>query len=104
MSRVIFPGKYSGDTAIHTFDFTSKLSSGETLSTASVAATVYSGTDASPSALVSGSSTISGQKVTQVITAGTEGVTYKLICTVTTSSSQTLTLTAFLTITPAVNS
>lgn len=103
MSRIIFPGKASSETFIATFNFVSRLSAAETISTASVAATVYSGTDATPSAIVSGSATISGKTVTQSITAGTEGVTYKLVCTITTSLSQTLQLSAFLTIVPAVN-
>lgn len=100
MSRVIFEGKLSGETVIETFDFTSRLSTAETISTAAVTATVYSGTDASPSSIVSGSATISGQKVTQKITAGTLGVTYLLLCTITTSLSQTLLLSGYLVIVP----
>ena len=103
MSRVIFAGKASSETVNETFDFTSRLATAETLSTASVTANTYSGTDASPSAIISGSSTISGKTVTQLVTAGTEGVTYKLICTATTSLGQTLQLFAFLTIVPAQN-
>jgi hypothetical protein len=53
-------------------------------------ATVFSGTDASPSAIVSGSTTISGTTVTQKITAGVTGVIYDVLCTVTTSLGQTL--------------
>ena len=103
MSRLIFPGKTSSEKFIATFNFASRLAAAETISTASVAATVYSGTDASPSSIVSGASTISGQTATQPITAGTEGVTYKLVCTITTSFSQTLQLMAFLTIVPAAD-
>lgn len=101
MSRLIFSGKCYGETIIETFDFTSRLALAETISTASVTAVTYSGTDASPSAIVSGSASISGTNVTQAITAGTEGVTYLLKCTVTTSASQTLVLEAFLVIVPA---
>ncbi|MDZ4345073.1 MAG: hypothetical protein U1E51_21840 [Candidatus Binatia bacterium] len=100
MSRIIFGSKLSGETAIYTFDFTSRLTSAETISTATITAAVYSGTDASPSSIVSGSATISGKTVTQPITAGTEGVTYTLVATITTSLSQTLQLTAFLTVVP----
>lgn len=102
-SRVTFEGKLTGETQTYTFDFTSRLAASETLSTASVTAAVYSGTDASPSAIVNGSATISGQRVTQSLTAGTLGVTYLLSCTVTTSASQTLLLEAFLTIVPNQN-
>ena len=100
MSRIIFGSKLSGETAIHTFDFTSRLTSAETISTASVTASVYSGTDATPSSVVSGSATISGKTVTQPLTAGTEGGTYLLVCQITTSLSQTLELSAFLTVVP----
>lgn len=100
MSRVILQGKLANETVIETFDFTSRLSAGETISSASVAASVYSGTDSNPSAIVSGASTISGQKVTQAITSGTLGVTYELLCTATTSLLQVLQLSAYLTITP----
>lgn len=98
MSRIGLNGKRAGETSLETFDFTSKLSASETVSTASVAATVYSGTDASPSALISGTSTISGQKVTQLITGGLLGVVYLLVCTITTSLSQTRKLSAYLVI------
>lgn len=98
MSRVTFEGKLLGETATETFDFTSRLAPTETISTAIVTASVYSGTDASPSSIISGSTTISGQKVTQKITGGVLGVTYKLLCTITTSTSQTLQLSGFLVI------
>lgn len=96
MSRVIFEAKLDGETVTEIFDFTSRLAAGETISTAIVSAITFSGTDATPSAIVTGSATISGQKVTQRITAGTEGVTYLLVCTITTSASQTLELSGYL--------
>jgi hypothetical protein len=98
MSKIIFEGKLVGETVAEIFDFTSRLSPTETISTAIVTASVYSGTDASPSAIISGSTTISEQKVTQRITAGVLGVTYKLLCTITTSRTQTLQLSGFLVI------
>lgn len=102
-NRVIFPGKYNGSTQTLTFDFTSLIASGETISTQSVAAVVYSGTDASPSAILSGSASHSGAIVSQNITAGTVGVTYLLTCTTTTSASQTLLLTGLLVIMPTTS-
>ena len=101
MSRVILEGKTAGETVIETFDFTSRLAASETISTAVVTASVYSGTDAAPSSVISGTATISGQKVTQKVTAGTLGVIYTLLCTITTSLGQTLSLTAFLPVIPA---
>ena len=100
MNRVTLENKTSGETRIETFDFTSALSASETISTASVAATVYSGTDTSPSSVVSGTATISGQTVTQKVTGGVLGVVYLLTCTITTSLGQTVRLGAFLGIVP----
>ena len=101
MNRVQLPNKLSGETKTITFDFSSLLASGETISTQVVAATVYSGTDASPSSIVSGSATSSGAVVSQVITAGTVGVIYELTCTITTSASQTLLLVGLMAVTPS---
>lgn len=98
--RTTFEGKLASETVILTFDFTSRLSAAETISSQSVTATVYSGTDASPSAIINGSASASGQKVTQSIIGGTLGVTYLLLCTIETSLSQTLQLAGYLTIVP----
>ena len=102
MTTVVFDPKLSGETRTLTFDFISSLAAGETLSTQSVTASVYSGVDATPAAIISGSASASGTKVTQKITAGTVGVIYKLLCTVTTSAGQTLQLAGFLAIIPDV--
>jgi hypothetical protein len=96
MSRTVLAPKRVGETADREFDFTSQLAVGETISTQVVTATVYSGTDATPSALINGAATASGAKVTQSITAGTVGVVYALICKITTSASQTLEMAAYL--------
>lgn len=100
MSRVLLPSKTALESENFTFDFTSRLAAGETLSSASCAATVYSGVDASPQAIISGPSSISGAKVTQLIVAGVEGVIYDVACTALTSFGQTLVLPGFLTIVP----
>lgn len=98
--RQILEPKLVGETKNVVFDFTSMLAVGETISTQSVAATVYSGTDASPSSVVSGPASKSGARVTQAITGGVLGVTYQLVCTITTSASQTLLMSALLSIIP----
>lgn len=100
MSRVTLEGKTVGESALTPFDFLSRLASGETISTASVTATVYSGTDASPSSIINGSATISGSKAIQMVVGGVLGVTYLLKCTVTTSLGQTRQLMGFLVIIP----
>ena len=103
MSKVILGGKRAAETVNEVFDFTSRLAAGETLSTATVTATVYSGTDTGPSAVISGAASISGAKVTQKVTAGTLGVMYLLSCSVTTSAGQTLVMEGILPIVPGLS-
>ena len=100
MSRVIQPGKLLGETKNYTWDFTSSLGASETISAAVCTASVYSGTDASPSSLLSGSASISGQTVSQLLTAGTLGVIYEVLCTITTSLGQTLQLSSYVAVVP----
>lgn len=102
MSRSILPPKLVSAIQNVTFDFISLLAVGETISTKVVTCLVYSGVDASPSSMISGSATASGTVVTQLVTGGTAGVIYYLTCTITTSAGQTLVLTAFLTVIPNV--
>lgn len=99
-SRTTFPPKLVGEVINLNFDFVSHLAVTETISTQSVTATVYSGVDVSPSSLVNGSATVSGTIVTQSITGGVAGVTYNLVCNITTSLSQTLDMTAMLSVLP----
>lgn len=81
-----------------TWDFASQLAIGETLVGATVTASVFSGTDASPSSIISGADTISGSVVTQKIIDGTAGVQYYVDCAATTSLGQVLVLRSFLTV------
>ena len=99
-SRAILDPKLLGETKTITFDFTSNLAIGETVSTQTVTATVYSGTDASPSGVISGSASTSGAVVSQKITGGVLGVMYELLCQITTSLGQTLQQSAFLAVVP----
>lgn len=101
MNRVELPNKLAGDIKNYTFDFSGLLAVGETISTQSVAAGVYSGTDATPSAIISGAASASGAVVTQKITGGTVGVIYELTCTITTSTGETLLLSGLLAVTPS---
>lgn len=84
------------------FDFTNELATAETISTAVVTATVYKGTDSNPAAIVSGTATIAGNVVTQLIIDGVENVTYLIVCEVTTSNGQKLHGTALLLVTDKV--
>lgn len=100
MSQVVIPPKLLGEAVLQTFDFTSCMATPETISTKSVTCTVYQGTDASPSSVISGAATNSGQVVTQKLAGGTLGVMYELLCTITTSLGQTLQMSAYLVISP----
>jgi len=73
-----------------TFDFAEDLASGETISSSEWVVTVVQGTDATPSGVLSGSPTISGSKVTHLLQAGLDGVTYCIRCRATTSQGQVL--------------
>lgn len=99
--RQIFDGKYSGESIELTFDFTSALAAGETISSAATSAVTYSGTDASPSAVIGAPAEISGQTVKQLVTGGVEGVMYNLTCAAVTSEGQTVQIQGFLAIIPA---
>lgn len=100
MAKTIFDGKRAGEIRTLTFDFGAQLAAAEAISTQSVAATVWTGTDASPSAVISGSASLSGSVVSQKVTGGTAGNIYNLICTVTTSAGQTLKIAGLLAILP----
>lgn len=100
--RADLPSKLAGETKVFTFDFSSSLSTGETISTQVVTASVYSGSDAAPSSLISGLATASGAVVSQKITGGTLGVIYELLCTITTSLGQTLLLSGYTAVVPEV--
>ena len=99
-NRQDFAPKLVGATRAVVFEFLGELAVGETVSTATVTAAVYSGTDASPSSLISGSASASGTQVSQKLTGGVEGVIYKLTCTITTSASNTLVKIGFLAVVP----
>ena len=98
--RQEIPAKVVSSTVTVVFDYTSDLAIGETLSSATTVAKVYSGADASPSAIVSGSTSTSGALATQTITAGVLGVLYELVCTAVSSAGQTLVKPGFLAVVP----
>lgn len=92
--------KLQGETTPRVFDFTSKLQPGETISSAVVTASVWSGNDSDPSAILSGSPTISGVQVSQPVTAGVLGCIYELLCQATTSLANIYALAGYLAVTP----
>ncbi len=78
--RVTLPTLTIGETKNLTFPFSVE-AAGKTISSASVAASTYSGVDPSPSSLLSGAATFSGLHVTPKVTGGIAGATYLLFCT-----------------------
>lgn len=96
MSMILMEYKAPAEARRQVFDFISQLQPSETISSATVASTVWTGTDASPSSMISGAAAISGTKVTQLIVGGVAGNVYRLNCTAVTSLGQTLILTGYL--------
>ena len=76
----MFSNKDPSEIVLVTFDFTNVTT---TVASPTVAATVAYGTDGNPSAILSGAATVVGTTVTQLITGGLNGVSYKLECTIT---------------------
>lgn len=80
---VVAPTKRSDARIPIEFPFADQLQFGETISGQAVTCVVSSGTDPTPSNVLFGAPTLSGTNVTQVVTAGVEGVIYQLVCAVT---------------------
>lgn len=91
-----FSYKRTGETITLSFDFRKLLGSGETINSALWTCELVEGTDPSPSSMVSGNASISGTKVSQLITGGVDGNMYRMICTINTSTSQIVQGTALL--------
>ena len=101
MPKIVFPQKAAGETYKAVFEFASYMGATDTISSAATTTcSVYMGTDAAPSSVISGSATASGTKVTQLLTGGTAGVTYIITSTVTLSTNQIVSLTGFLSVVP----
>lgn len=108
--NAVFSPKKSSELITLTFDFSSTFEDiTSAINAASVSVSVYSGTDANPSALLSGvaalvtpANGLPVRKVTQNVTGGVAGVIYLLSCSATTASGLTAIQTGLLAILPAV--
>lgn len=86
-----FSAKRPDETETFAFDFARLLATGETLSLPVVKVVMSSDqTETAIPAMISGAATVSGSKVVQKITGGEDGITYTVLCTVTTSTGQVL--------------
>lgn len=92
MPYTIFPQIEVGETFPAEFDFGAYLAVGETISGATSEASVFAGTDPSPSSILDGVPTISGSVVTQKVTGGISGVIYNVTVVVTTSAGNVFSL------------
>jgi hypothetical protein len=100
--RVTLPSKKLGETVVITFDYISKLLAGETLVSAVCTSVVYTGVDSNPSAVITGTPTISGTQVNQLVTGGVLGTIYTIVAKATTSLSQIIELSAYLAVVPDI--
>jgi hypothetical protein len=100
--RFVIDPKKAGETVLVSPNFISALQASETISTAVCTATVFSGTDTNPGAIISGSASFTdpGTVVTQLVTGGVLGCVYEFLCTITTSLGQTLEMSGYLAIVP----
>lgn len=89
------------DVAQLPFDFISNLGAGELINVVkSVSVTVYSGIDPNPAAILQGSPTINKSVVTQPCGGGVVGVTYNMVCTITTNATRDISMASYITMEP----
>ncbi len=95
-SRQEFGSKTTNETRLLTFDFSSFLGVGETITLAAASCVVWSGTDPSPVSMLSGGTSISGALVTQLVAGGLVGVLYVVQMVATTSAGQVLPISGYI--------
>lgn len=95
MNNVVGPLEVGEIKAVQ-FDFSTEVATGVALTSPSVTCVVVEGTDASPSAVLSGAATISGQLVTQLVQPGVVGCKYKLNAFASDASGQRHHIAAYL--------
>ena len=87
-----FSYKITSESELFTFDYSPVLNTGETINSATCTVIVMSGTDANPSAILSGSPAINGALVSQRVVSGVSDVTYRLTMTASTNQSNIYTV------------
>jgi len=83
-SNYVLPVKLSSTVVPIEVDFISQLQGDDAVVAIEVTVSVFSGVDANPDAILSGSPTIAQNRITQVITGGVVGVVYRLSFSATT--------------------
>ena len=87
MSTVVMESKLVDESLSVVVSFLSRLAVGETVQTTAVVASLASGTDATPSAILSGVGTITGADVSQRVIGGLAGNIYMLTFSIRTSAN-----------------
>lgn len=85
-----FSPKRSSEAEVFTVDLSQLLGAGETITSAVWSISVVDGSDPNPGVMISGGTSITGARVSQIIAGGVPFVTYAPTCTVQTSAGQTL--------------
>jgi len=98
MSMIVIAPKAMGETRVQQFNFLSQLAVGETLTSAVTSASVWSGVDSNPSAVLSGTPAVTTPTAYQKVTGGTEGTIYLLTCTGVTSQGNSPIIQTYLAI------
>lgn len=80
MSTQVIESKFESEELTLTFDMLSRCALGESIATAVVTVSVSSGIDPTPSAMVSGVTTVSNNVASQQIIGGVGGVIYDVVC------------------------
>ncbi len=96
MSFVVIQPKIQATTIPISVDFISQLVLGEALVSSDVTLSVFSGTDASPSSMLLGSSTLAQNTITQTFTGGVVGVVYLLNFAAGTNYGNSIVIQAYL--------
>jgi hypothetical protein len=100
VASVLAAPKLVAETRTDTFDFSPYLAAGQTISAASAAISVYSGTDPTPSAVLGTVSATSPYAYVK-LTGGVVGVIYQLrVDVVTVAPAGTLSLSCYLAVIP----
>jgi len=79
-------------------DFSSYMAASETISNAAANCVVWSGTDPSPTSVLSGAPSAAGNAIKQMVTGGLAGVIYLVQVIATTSAGQILTIGGYLSV------
>lgn len=83
-----FTPKHPSEEEVFALRFTRLLPAGVTITAAPWTSTVVQGADPAAAAMISGAAIIAGDKVSQLVIGGVDGVQYELACVATLSDGQ----------------